>query len=418
MTPQLAGAVAVVADEQRARPVLDALAAADPGLEVASVQPSRRAAFDPAYRAAAVAVLTDPLAIDGARVVRRLSRIPWLAYIDERMLDVAVRSNGRALAGAAAVLCPASLAARAQAVLRETRFVDPGESERVRAVIGDVALAAGGRADSTGGRWAIVADTWTFVNDRATRLAIRLVAVTGKAAAPIHPHHLIDLPSHFWYRPYLHGGDRLLDVGCADGSHTLAAARLVREAVGVDIDAAHLARAEQRAGSEGIENARFVRGDLTDERTLDELGREPFDVVIVLDVLEHLVERESLLRAIRGLLRPRGSVVVSVPSRDTPYRRWLRRLGGFAYSDPDHKVEYTEESLAGELAASGFRVDSIERGGYDSPFGGLGTLVAPFSLRAYARLARRRHRLATVRPGSATALRAVASPAETATASA
>jgi SAM-dependent methyltransferase len=302
-------------------------------------------------------------------------------------------------------------------VLPAKRLVDPNEPGRLRTVILDVALAAGGRECGATGPSAVAADAWTFINDRAARLAIRLVAVTGKAPAPVHPHHLVDLPGHFWYRQLLRSDDRLIDVGCADGSHTVPASRHVREAVGVDIDSAYLARAETRARGDGRDNVRFVRGDLTDPRTLAELGAEPFDVVLLLDVLEHLVERERLLRAIRSLLRPNGRLVVAVPNRDTPYRRWLRRMGGFTYSDPDHKLEYTAELLTQELSAAGFRVASIEPGGYDTPFGGLSTLVAPVSLRAYARLARRRHRRAVARPGSATALRAVAVPDEPATAS-
>jgi hypothetical protein len=103
-------------------------------------------------------------------------------------------------------------------------------------------------------------------------------------------------------------------------------------------------------------------------------------------------------------------LIVSVPNRDTPYRTLLRRLGGFAFSDPDHKVEYTDQSLAAELREAGFRVARRERGGYDSAFAGFATLVGAVSLRAYARLLRRRQRLGRRFPDRATALRVVAVP--------
>jgi SAM-dependent methyltransferase len=58
--------------------------------------------------------------------------------------------------------------------------------------------------------------------------------------------------------------DRVLDVGCGSGSTTRSAARAARSgsALGVDLSAAMLRDAEQRAHGEGIDNVRFEQADV------------------------------------------------------------------------------------------------------------------------------------------------------------
>jgi SAM-dependent methyltransferase len=58
--------------------------------------------------------------------------------------------------------------------------------------------------------------------------------------------------------------DRVLDVGCGSGSTTRSAARAARSgsALGVDLSAAMLRDAEQRAHAEGIDNVRFEQADV------------------------------------------------------------------------------------------------------------------------------------------------------------
>ena len=82
-----------------------------------------------------------------------------------------------------------------------------------------------------------------------------------------------------------------------------------------------------------MQNVEFIVGDLTDEATLRVLTPESFDSAVVLDVLEHLVDRRSVLAAVRTLLRPGGRIIVSVPNVGTSYKQWRRRMGGRVYSN-------------------------------------------------------------------------------------
>jgi SAM-dependent methyltransferase len=111
-------------------------------------------------------------------------------------------------------------------------------------------------------------------------------------------------------------------------------------------------------------------------------------------VLEHVNRRVPLLLEIRRALRRDGTLLLAVPKRDTSWKRRLDRAGLFAYSDPDHKTEYTAAELEAELAESGFTIRRMHPSVYDTPLIGAIDLVGSLSLPAYRALTRGRRRLA------------------------
>jgi SAM-dependent methyltransferase len=178
--------------------------------------------------------------------------------------------------------------------------------------------------------------------------------------------------------------------------------------LGIDVDQRHLEGARADALADGLTNIDFRQGDLIEPSTL-RIDDGSFDVVLVLDVLEHLTDRLTLLGRLRSLLSAEGRLLLAVPNRSTEYKRRRRRAGAFAYTDADHKIEYTESSLHAELSEAGFRIRSLERAGYDSFFPGLTALLGVVSVTAYRRLIERRERLNRSRPQNASAFRVIAS---------
>ena len=101
------------------------------------------------------------------------------------------------------------------------------------------------------------------------------------------------------------GARRVLDLGCATGGlASLLKARGEVEVVGVERDAGYAAAAERHCD-------RVVHADL-DAPAPDDLGR--FDCLVAADVLEHLVDPWSALRAYARLLDPGGTAVISLPN--------------------------------------------------------------------------------------------------------
>jgi len=244
-----------------------------------------------------------------------------------------------------------------------------------------------------------------LLNRRGKSVGVRLVRYTGKSAHFIHPKHLVAAPWHDWYVEHLAPTDLVLDVGCNNGAHTLAAARRARTVFGIDYDARQLTVAAAMARAHGIRNVHLVAWDITTPFPFPDAH---FDAVLFLDVIEHIHPRVAVLGEIRRVLKPEGRLLVSGPNRDTSWRRQLRQAGLFAFSDPDHKIEYTAEEFLAELKAGGFVADRVMPVVFDTPWAGLIDAVGGLSLGAYARLSRWKREVAVRHPDESTGFQAVA----------
>ena len=245
-----------------------------------------------------------------------------------------------------------------------------------------------------------------FVNRRGKSFGARLVRLTGKRPYIIHPKHLVDHAWHDWYLPSLHPDDFVLDVGCSNGAHLVRAAAWCRSIVGMDYDLPQLAIAARTIRDHRLAHARVFAWEIT--------GRFPFpdgtfDAALLLDVIEHLVPRVPVLCEIHRVLKPDGRLLVSGPNKETRWRQALRDAGLFAYSDADHKIEYTREEFLAELAAGGFAPDGpVMPVVLDTPWAGVIDIIGGVSLSLYDRLSRWKREAALRRPGESTGFRVVA----------
>jgi SAM-dependent methyltransferase len=132
---------------------------------------------------------------------------------------------------------------------------------------------------------------------------------------------------------------RLLDVGCGDG---LFFERLGRfgEVEGLEPDASLVTDPRWRG--------RIRLGALGPETDLSEAR---YDVVLMLDVLEHIADDLGALRSVRRALRPGGLLVLTVPSL------------GWLWSRHDvineHHRRYEPRGLRRVLEGAGFRVEGV-----------------------------------------------------------
>lgn len=148
-------------------------------------------------------------------------------------------------------------------------------------------------------------------------------------------------------------GARVLDVGCGNGSLTAEFGRMGYDVTGVDLS------------REGIEQARahYPAGRFevlaADERLLENLGVEPFDLVCSVEVIEHLYDPAALLAGCFAALRPGGMLLLS-----TPYHGYLKNLaislaGGWdKHADPlkggGHIKFYSMPTLREAAMRAGF----------------------------------------------------------------
>jgi len=109
---------------------------------------------------------------------------------------------------------------------------------------------------------------------------------------------------------------RVIDVGCGTGEHTLLAASQGAEALGIDISAAAIAKAREKARERGIE-ARF---EVLDAFDLPSVG-ETFDVALdlgVYHVFDDEPTRARYAEAVREVLDPGGVLHLICFSDRTP----------------------------------------------------------------------------------------------------
>jgi len=147
-------------------------------------------------------------------------------------------------------------------------------------------------------------------------------------------------------------GDRVLDVGCGTGSITKILADTCKiEIIGIEPDPTRVARAVSRG-------LKVHTGRLNSE-LIQTMGM--FDLVLFADVLEHLPNPQSMLLTAREVLRPHGSVIVSVPN----VAHWSVRVdvmrGRFQYQptgimDATHLRWFTRETLLSFVSSAGFEI--------------------------------------------------------------
>lgn len=235
-------------------------------------------------------------------------------------------------------------------------------------------------------------------------LACRVVQWTGKSPYPVHPKHLVDVVEP-WYLAHLRKNDRVLDLGCANGQHTLRAAPRVRAIVGMDYDERLLAVARADAARRGVKNATFQTGNVEERLPFPDAS---FDVILFLDVLEHLRQRDTAMREAHRVLRRGGKLLLAVPNSETSWKRLQESVGLSSFSDPDHKIEYTRSEILAECTKHGFSVVQLMPIVYDVWYVGLIDLLGGFSLSLYQKIGRWKYQYAQEHPAESIGFEIVA----------
>jgi SAM-dependent methyltransferase len=111
---------------------------------------------------------------------------------------------------------------------------------------------------------------------------------------------------------------RICDLGCGNGFLAAQLAARGYSVTGVDASERLLALARRHYASDRIQYREAMFGPAL----LAELGNEPhFDLVLSVDVVEHLYRPSTLFETADGLVKPGGHLVVC-----TPYHGYLKNL--------------------------------------------------------------------------------------------
>jgi 2-polyprenyl-3-methyl-5-hydroxy-6-metoxy-1,4-benzoquinol methylase len=138
------------------------------------------------------------------------------------------------------------------------------------------------------------------------------------------------------------GNGRLLDIGCNEGRGLQLYQQNGFEVEGLELNenAAEIAR------SQGFK--------VYTQLLQDFLPSEPYDIVILSNVLEHSLNPREMLNQVNQILKPGGKVCISCPNS----RSWLRKMFGQSWINwhvPFHIVHFSVASLSQLLQETGFQ---------------------------------------------------------------
>jgi len=151
------------------------------------------------------------------------------------------------------------------------------------------------------------------------------------------------------------GRKEILDIGCGTGTLSLYLASLGNYVKGIDISSNAIRACKINAKKLKLKkNTDFQEIDFSKTRV-----KKRFDIVLCIELLEHIHEEAPTISRIFSSLKDNGILAISVPSIESPlYRlgitkKFDRRVG--------HLRRYNSETLKRLLKRAGFKIVELKK---------------------------------------------------------
>lgn len=169
--------------------------------------------------------------------------------------------------------------------------------------------------------------------ERFSRIADEWWDPSGKFAPlhrlnPVRLGYIRDRAAAHWQRDALSGapldGLSLIDIGCGGGLLSEPMARLGARVTGIDASERNIATASVHAEGQGL--AIDYRADTAE--ALAASGAQ-FDIVLSLEIVEHVADVELFLKSCGALVKPGGLLFLSTLNRTA--KAWALAIAGAEY---------------------------------------------------------------------------------------
>jgi 2-polyprenyl-6-hydroxyphenyl methylase/3-demethylubiquinone-9 3-methyltransferase len=169
--------------------------------------------------------------------------------------------------------------------------------------------------------------------ERFSRIADEWWDATGKFAPlhrlnPVRIGYVRDRVAAHWQREPLSGaplqGLSLLDIGCGGGLLSEPMSRLGARVTGIDAGARNVGVAALHAQKQGL---KIEYGHGTAEALA--LSGAQFDIVLALEIIEHVADVDLFLKSCSRLVKPGGLIFISTLNRTA--KAWALAIAGAEY---------------------------------------------------------------------------------------
>ena len=138
-------------------------------------------------------------------------------------------------------------------------------------------------------------------------------------------------------------GSSLLDVGAANGFFVNLADQRGFKSAGIELS------------HDAVIWAKKLGRNVSQSDAMDISPNEKFDVITVLDVLEHINQPHEFISKIKNNLNPGGVVLINVPNAGSLFAKFCGK-SWHSYVPPEHLFYFNKKSLSTILALNGFEI--------------------------------------------------------------
>ena len=145
-----------------------------------------------------------------------------------------------------------------------------------------------------------------------------------------------------------------MDAGCGGGQYSFYLAKFNPTA---NITAYEIDRhkvEQNKIKSKGVKNIKFIQKDLIELKDL-----EKFDLIVCIDVLEHIQEDEMVIKSFYTALKNKGYLYIHVPGLNQ--FRYFKSVANMPKQEDHVREGYTTDQLKQMLIDAGFDVVKIGR---------------------------------------------------------
>ena len=156
-----------------------------------------------------------------------------------------------------------------------------------------------------------------------------------------------------FFKPFIKG--MILDFGCGKGDFTHMASKYCNSAYGIDCSEIAIDKAKTDYSE--------IDFQIVEENSRFPYDNEVFDTILMIDVLEHILDTETLLEEVNRVLKPEGYLLITTSqlTRLKLFGIALKAFDKYFYPTSPHIRYFTRNTLASLLRQKGFEVSRYKK---------------------------------------------------------